>query len=359
MQNLSYLPVFEFTRGEAVESIHYGAIAVVDALGNLLAWYGSPDVVTYLRSTAKPLQALPFLERGGQEFYNLTEREVALICASHSGTDEHVRTVTGIQQKVGVNEADLLCGVHIPGDAPTAEALRARNEQPTPNRHNCSGKHTGMLAFARLDEMQAKYPAVDAPYIDPMHPIQQVIKRTLAEMCKYPEAQIAVGIDGCSAPNFALPLYNAAVGYARLCDPETGGVEPVKRAAACHTITAAMMHNPDMVGGPGRMDTRLMEVTRGRLVVKGGAEGYQGIGLMPGALGSRSPAIGIAFKVADGDARGRVRAAVTMEVLRQLDALSQQELDLLAEYGPTIGVSNWRKLAVGQGRPAFTLNRGA
>lgn len=356
MHNLSYLPIFELTRGEVVESIHHGAIAVVDVHGRLLAWYGNPDVVTYLRSTAKPFQALPLLERGGQEFYGLTDREVALMCASHSGTDEHLRVVMDIQQKVGVSEADLMCGVHTPGDTPTAEALRARNEQPTPNRHNCSGKHTGMLAFVQWGKRQAEYTAVDLPYIDPSHPIQQVIKRTLAGMCVYPEEQIAVGIDGCSAPNFALPLHNAALGYARLCDPEAGGVDPANRAAACHTIAAAMMSNPDMVGGPGKLDTCLMEITGGRMVAKGGAEGYQGIGLMPGALGPRSPSVGIAFKVADGDARGRIRPAVAIEILRQLGVLSRLELDLLSDYGPMFGVSNWRKLSVGLGRPIFTLS---
>jgi L-asparaginase II len=214
-----------------------------------------------------------------------------------------------------------------------------------------------MLAFVRLSKMQENYPDIDVEYIDPLHPIQQAIKRTFAEMCAYPEELVAVGIDGCSAPNFALPLYNAALGFARLCDPEAGGIEPAKRVSACQTITKSMANNPDMVGGPGKLDTRLMEVMGGRLVAKGGAEGYQGIGLMPGALGSGSPAIGIAFKVADGDARGRVRPAVTIEILCQLGALSRLEQDLLAEYGPTISVTNWRKLTVGQGRPTFTLNR--
>jgi L-asparaginase II len=357
MYNSSYLPIFELTRGDVVESIHHGAIAVVDVYGRLLASYGDPEVVTYLRSTAKPFQALPFLERCGQEFYGLNDREVALMCASHSGTDEHMRVLLDIQKKVGVCEADLMCGIHTPGDAPTAETLRARNEQPTPNRHNCSGKHTGMLALVRLDKIMAKYTTVDLPYIDPTHPIQRVIKRTFAEMCAYPEQQIAVGIDGCSAPNFALPLRYAALGYARLCDPDTGGVEPSKRAAACHTITSAMTNNPDMVGGPGKMDTRLMEVAGGRLVAKGGAEGYQGIGLMPGALGNESPAVGIALKIADGDARGRISRSVALEILRQLGALSPLELELLAEFGPTIILTNWRKLTVGQGRPTFTMDR--
>ncbi len=356
MHKYFYLPVFELSRGEVIESIHHGAVAVVDVHGSLIAWYGQPEVVTYLRSTAKPFQVLPFLERGGREKFDLTDQEIALMCASHSGTDEHVRVVMSIQQKTGVREADLMCGVHMPGDEQTADALRARGELPTPNRHNCSGKHTGMLAFSHLDEMQSDDPAVNHAYIDPAHPIQRIIKRTFAQMCEFPEDLISVGIDGCSAPNFALPIRNAALAYARLCDPDAGSIEPAARSNACHIITSAMMNNPNMVGGPKRLDTRLMEITQGRLVAKGGAEGYQGIGLMPGALGPGSPATGIAIKIADGDVRARIRPAVVLEVLRQIGALSQSELESLSEFGPQFNLFNWRKLVVGQGRPSFLLH---
>ena len=352
-----YLPVFELVRGETIESIHFGAIAVVDVNGNLIASHGDPNAVTFLRSTAKPFQLLPFLEHGGQSFYHLTPREIALLVASHSGTDEHVAVAQAIQIKTGVAEADLLCGVHYPLHDVTADALRERHEQPTPNRHNCSGKHTGMLAFVHMEEVQNDLDADNLPYIDPRHPIQQEILQTLAEMCQVPVEQVGLGIDGCSAPNFALPLRNTALGYARLCDPEAGQVQPDERASACRIITSAMMFNPDMVGGPGRFDTRLMEVGHGRIVSKGGAEGYQGIGIMPGALGSDSPAMGIALKIADGDPTGRARSAVTLETLRQLGVLTEEELALLSEFGPNSPVQNWRKLTVGVARPRFQLER--
>jgi L-asparaginase II len=357
MSFLPYAPFFELTRGNVVESLHNGAIAVVNVYGELLARFADPEAVTFLRSTAKPFQALPFLEQGGQSTYGLTLREIAILCASHSGTDEHVSIVKSVQSKAGISESELLCGVHIPSDEPTATALRERKEQPTPNRHNCSGKHTGMLAFARMQARIGGEAGDGIPYIDPVHPIQKEILRTVAEMCHLPVDQIALGIDGCSAPNFAIPLKNVAFAYARLCDPESGAVKPEKRANACRTITEAMISNPDMVGGPGRFDTMLMEVGQGRIVSKGGAEAYQGIGLMPGALGSASPAIGIALKIADGDARGKVRAAVTLEVLRQLGALSPAELEALSEFGPRFPVLNWRKIHVGQGYPTFVLER--
>lgn len=350
---LYYAPIFELIRGKTIESIHHGCVAVVDVYGNLLAWYGDPDTVTFLRSTAKPFQALPFVERGGVQTYQLSMKELAILCASHSGTDEHVATVRGIQAKVGVSETELLCGVHDPGDQSTMEAMRQRNEKPTPVRHNCSGKHTGMLAFVRLSGVANH----DLVYIDPQHPIQREILNTVSQMCELPVTQIEIGIDGCSAPNFAMPLRNAALAFARLCDPLASGVKPAGRVEACQMITMAMASHPAMVGGPGSFDTRLMQVGQRKIVAKGGAEGYQGIGLLPGVLGPEAPGVGIAVKIADGDARNRVRAAVVIEVLRQLGALSQGQLEELADIGPHYPVYNWRKIHVGQAQPTFTLQR--
>lgn len=341
-----YVPLFALTRGDTLESVHFGAIAVVDAQGRLLASVGDPWVVTYLRSTAKPFQALPFVEDGGPDHFGLTDEEIALLCASHSGTDRHVAVVKRIQQKVGVTEGQLLCGTHPPYDEATAKALQARGEEPTPNRHNCSGKHTGMLAQAVLHG----WPTAD--YINPDHPVQQRILRTFAEMCGLAPEDVRVGVDGCSAPNFAAPLYHVAYGYARLMDPRD---LPAQRATAVRTIVRAMTQHPFMVGGPGRFDTLLMEAAQGRVLAKGGAEGYQGLGLPPNTLGPGAPGVGIAFKIADGDGRkSRARSAVALEILRQLGVLTEIPATLRA-FGPEITVSNWRGLAVGQGFPTFSL----
>jgi len=354
----AYQPVFEVTRGRIVESIHFGAAAVVDSGGRLLAQLGDPRVSTFLRSSAKPFQALPFLERRGDQVFHLTSREVALICGSHDGTDMHVEVLKGIQTKVGVQESDLLCGTHPLLHVPTIEAMRSRGEVPTPNRHNCSGKHTGMLAAARMRGLPI------ADYVNPEHPIQKTILETLAEMCNLPVAQVEMGIDGCSVPNFAIPLFNAALGFARLCDPRGLLAD---RATACRHITQSMMANPLMVGGSGRFDTRLMEVCSRRIVAKGGAEGYMLLGMLGGALGADSPGVGIAFKISDGDLAirkvdggtyNRVRPAVALEILRQMGYISENELEMLAaDFGPVKPITNWRKLVVGEARPAFTLRR--
>ncbi len=345
---MDYQPVFELTRGKIVESVHFGAAAVVDSHGRLLAQLGNPQAVTFLRSTAKPFQALPFIERGGHRTFGIEAHEIALMCASHSGTDEHVAVVKAMQAKIGLTVENLQCGMHYPYHEATADAMKVRGELPTPYRHNCSGKHTGMLAHARLRNAPLQ------TYLDPHHPVQESILQAFAEMCALPVEQVEVGIDGCSAPNFAAPLYNAAFGYARLCDPHDLAPE---RAKACRIITSAMTSHPDMVGGPERFDTLLMEIGQGRIVVKGGAEGYQGIGLLPGALGADSPGIGIAIKISDGDPSGRARHGVALAILQSLGALSTSDLEKLAAFGPTKQLYNYRKLHIGESRPAFQLER--
>jgi L-asparaginase II len=360
MKDSSYAPIFQLTRGDIVESLHFGAIAIMEANGRMVASYGDPDLITFTRSSAKPLQALPFLEDGGMSHFGLTLQEVALICASHSGTDEHLAVIQSIQAKTGVQEADLMCGVHIVYDRKTAQAMRERGESPTPNRHNCSGKHTGMLAFARMLDISSDHEQL--PYIDPQHPVQQRILHTLAEMADLKPEEIHVGIDGCSAPNFALPLKNIALAFARLCQPD---YLQQPRAETCRLITKAMLTYPDMIGGPDNFDTTLMSAAQGRVICKGGAEGFQAFGIMPGAIRPGSAALGVAFKISDGDLkghnfpagdpRGHVRPAVTLEILRQFGVFAGSDLSLLADYGPQFPVENWRKIQVGWASPCFEL----
>ena len=350
-----FLPLFELTRGQIVESIHFGAVAAVDSNGKLLYSYGDPQTVAFLRSSAKPFQALPFFERGGPDHFGLTQKEQALICASHEGSEEHIRTAESIQAKAGIQESDLQCGVHMPGDVEAYKSMIAHGQWPTPNRNNCSGKHSGMLAHAKMRGLPLE------TYLDINHPIQQDILSAFAEMCGYAREKVEIGIDGCSAPNFAVPLYNSALGFARLCDPHAVS-EP--RAQACRMITSAMTAHPEMISGHKEFDCRLMQVGQGRIVCKRGAEGFQAIGLMPGVLSARSPGVGITFKVSDGDLTfrtinieptNRVRPAVTLEILRQLGALSDAQLKELSSFGPVLPVKNHRGIIAGESRPAFML----
>jgi L-asparaginase II len=341
----TYQPIVELTRGPLVESIHFGALAVVDINGRLVGSAGDPDLVANLRSSAKPFQALSLVESGGADAYGMSEREIAITCASHSGTDEHVAVLKELQARIGVSEADLLCGTHWPMYEPAALALRQRGEKPTSNRHNCSGKHTGMLANARFRGFSIE------DYLNTNHPIQKIILQTFAEMVGLEPAQVPIGIDGCSAPTFAAPLRNAAAAYALLADP-SGLPEP--RRMALKRIYQAMTTNPDMVAGPERFDTLLMQATHGKVVSKGGAEGYQGMAVAPGVLGPGTPALGIAIKVSDGDNAGRAISTASLAVLVQLGVLTEEERAALKMYDRR-SLYNWRQIEIGEIRPCFDL----
>jgi L-asparaginase II len=338
-----YHPVVEVTRGKIVESIHFGAAAVVDSEGKLIASYGDPQAVSFLRSAAKPFQALPFIEMGGAEKFGFSDSEIGLICSSHSGTDKHLNAISNLQAKIGVAEADLLCGTHPPMHQPTVEDLLVKGLKPTPNRHMCSGKHTGMLAYAKLIGADLKH------YLDNDSPVQQSILTSFSEMCEIPVDQIELGTDGCSAPVFAVSLYNAALGFARLSDPNK--LSPA-RQIACHKIYAGMTGAPDLVAGPGRFDTIFMQTMNGSILTKTGAEGYQSFGI-PSRNGK--PGIGIALKIADGDVNDRSRALFGLEILYQLGFVTREELNKLAEFY-TKKILNWRKITIGEIRPCFKLN---
>jgi len=357
-----FLPLFELTRGRIVESVHSGSIAVVNVSGKLIASYGDPQTVTFLRSSAKPFQVLPFVERGGVEHFGFTPRELALSCASHETAQIHLDAVKTLQEKIGIQESDLQCGPHLPSDPAMLKSVIINNIQPTANFNNCSGKHTAMLAHAKMRGLPLEN------YLDVTHPIQQDILSTFADICKYDRAKIELGTDGCSAPNFALPLYNAALGFARLCDPQSAAGFPRDlsdvRASACRKITSAMTSHSEMISGYGEFDCELMKVGKGKIITKHGAEGFQAIGLLPGTLNPTSPGVGIAFKVTDGDASrindqlesaARVRPAVTLEILRQLGALNEEQLKALSSFGPNKILKNYRGIVTGESHPVFKL----
>lgn len=336
----------EVTRGSTVESIHFGAFIVVDLDGKVLASRGAPDLLTYPRSSMKPFQLMPFLESGGSEHFGFTQKEIAIMCASHAGTDLHVSVLEGMHKKIGISEDDLKCGVHWPSDSKTRQAMRAAGKTPTPFRHNCSGKHTGMLAYAQMESFDKK------SYLDPAHPVQVRIRETLAEMLGMSPEDLPLGIDGCSAPVYGIPLQNMAKAVALLADPKDLSES---RKKVCNTITSAMMSHPVMVAGPGKFDTDLMTTAAGKVFSKGGAEGYQIIGVKPDVLKRGSPGLGIAIKIADGDTQGRARSFISLLLLKALGVLSDQDLEALAFKEKAL-VKNWRGLEVGKLQPAFQMN---
>ncbi len=300
---------------------------------------GAAETATFLRSAAKPFQALPLLLAGGAERFALDDADLALVCASHSGTPEHTRRALSLLERGGFGVADLLCGAHPPFDRESAKALARRGEAPSPLHNNCSGKHAGMLLACRLLDLPT------ASYVEPDHPLQERILAQLAALVGCDRQAIGIGVDGCSVPSFHLPIEAAARGYAALADPVAAGL-PSAVAAAVRRVVTAMTGEPGMVAGPGRFTTHLMEVTGGRVLGKEGAEGFY-------AAAVRGPvALGIAVKIADGGER--CRDGVVLDLLRQMGSLSGEEFASLREHYRPI-LRNCRGRVVGEVSPEVEL----
>jgi L-asparaginase II len=333
----AHVPLTVAVRGDAVESVHYGSVAVVDSDGRLLFAAGDAHALTFTRSALKPLQALPFVRNGGPERFGFDQAQVALLCASHSGEPRHVDAVADMLARAGNAAPDLACGTHVPG------FYDARGEVPppppySPLAHNCSGKHAGMLACCVLHGWRKHdYVAFD-------HPLQQEIRGAVADFAGMPEDGLLAGIDGCSAPNYAMPLANIAQAFARLATAE--GDDP-RFGRAPARLRDAMVAHPEMVSGERRSDLLLSQAGRGDWIPKIGAEGVQ-------AIGVRSRCLGLAVKVADGSKRGLFPAVVA--VLDQLGLLDEGRRAHLSGMRDPI-VSNYRGIATGVVRPVVVLDR--
>jgi L-asparaginase II len=285
-------PLVEVRRGGRIESLHRGAVAVVDRDGRLLYHAGPPDLATFLRSAAKPLQAIPLVESGAAGALGLTGEELAVVCASHTGRPAHLEAVRSILRKAGLTEAALRCGPHPPGDAGSARALVRDGRDPEPIHNNCSGKHAGMLAGCRHRGWPVEtYPAPD-------HPLQREIASVVAACCGIEASAMPVGVDGCSVPTFHVRLRDAARAFAVLADPRA---LPAARRAAIHRIAEAMRRHPEMIGGRGRLNTVLQARLADRLVCKTGAEAMFGVGLPARGWG-------VAVKIEDGNSRATTRS---------------------------------------------------
>jgi len=327
-------------RGETVESIHRGHLIVVDGKGERLFSLGNPETVTFWRSSAKSFQAIPFLRSGAASAFGFSEKEIALACGSHSGEAMHVETVAEMLEKIGLSEADLRCGTHLPFDEKRAAEMIHNGEEPTQLHNNCSGKHAAMLAFA-------KHTGADLKTYDHLeNPVQQAILDCVAEFSDIPKDDIKIGIDGCAAPNFAMPIRAMAKSFARLVCPPKDFDEETREA--CRRIVAATVAHPEMIGGTDRLDTMIMQSAKGKIVSKIGAEGVYSAGVLPSP--KYKSGLGIAFKIEDGDDK-RARAVVLVELLRQLEIL---DANALADISP-LAIKNRRGETVGRVEASFNL----
>ncbi len=311
----------EVYRGNSVESAHHGYIHIEDGNGREIFSVGDPSFKTFIRSAAKPFQAIPFILNGGLERFGFTEEEIALSCASHAGESIHVETAKRMLDKLGLQESDLKCGTHMPFDERRSAEMLRRDEKPTQLHNNCSGKHTSMLGQALLGDSDL------GGYLSLAHPVQQEILRIIELFTDIESGSMETAVDGCSAPNYVLSMRSMARSYARLVNPPSSFSDGLR--TACGIVTTAMTGHPQLIAGTNRLDTLIMEsAPKGTIVSKIGAEGVWLCGISPNERWSDG--LGIALKIGDGDDR-RARPVVAVELLKALGAL---ESDFLHDLSP-------------------------
>ncbi|MCC7430301.1 asparaginase [bacterium] len=288
-------------RGDKIESQHFGDIAVVDLNGKLLFSKGNPELKTYFRSSAKPFQILPLIRSGAYKTYNLSNEELAVMCSSHSGENFHTEAVKSILAKINLGIENLKCGAHEPFHVPTTKELNQKNEPITALYNNCSGKHSGALAFTMFNNWNPEN------YLKPDEQTQTEIKKIICEISE--ETEVPTAVDGCSFPVFYLPINKMALMFAKLAS---------QKAEDLKIIYKAMTSCPEFVGGTGRFDTEIMKMCSPKVVSKQGAEGISCIGVSKG-----NESFGIALKIIDGS--GRSIPVLMTEILYKFGVISKEQ----------------------------------
>ncbi|MBD9526146.1 asparaginase [Paracoccus sp. PAR01] len=318
--------LIELWRGGLLESCHRGHVVIADANGIVEAW-GDPGAVIFPRSSCKMIQALPLIESGAADAAGLGPEHLALACASHNGAEIHTRRVGDWLASLGLSEADLRCGSHLPNDPEARKALICSDSAPCQVHNNCSGKHAGFLTLNR-------HLHGGSEYVELAHPVQKAVRAAFEEVTG--ERAAGWGIDGCSAPNFACTVEGLARAMASFAAPG-----PDLRGAAQTRLVQAMIAHPELVAGEGRACTELMRALGGQAALKTGAEAVF-VGILP------ERGLGIALKIVDGGTRGAEAAITALMIhLGLLDA----EHPVARKYlsGPQV---NWRGKVTGELRRA-------
>ena len=330
-----FVPLIEHTRGTVAEVIHAGAIAVVNTHGKLIASAGDANALTFTRSTLKPFQALPFLQGGGPKHFGFTPPQIALLCASHNGEDMHVKQVDDMLHKVGTTYRTLQCGCHVPLLFSYGGQAAPAGLQFDERHNNCSGKHTGFVAHC----VQHGLPLEN--HLDMAHPLQAAIRTQVARVAQCAESDLVAGTDGCSAPNYALPLAKLSFSFARLAS----GAQDSEFGEHFELLSSAMCAHPEMVSGTGRNDLDFVRAGRGDWITKIGADGVQ-------TIASKSRGQAIAIKVISGHMPALYAAAVV--TLEQLGWLDDAQREILKPWGEQL-LRNARGDPVGKVRASFKL----
>ncbi len=321
-------------RGNVVEAVHYGDVAVVDHHNELVFSRGNPENVTYLRSAAKPLQAAAALLKSVDVIYDLDDEEVALLCSSHSGERIHVGIAERVMTKFGLDPEELKCDSSYPLDKDRMLEMISTGMARSPVYNNCSGKHMAMLAICNLMGWDK------ATYYKPEHPLQQYLRDVVAIFCGSETRSILMACDGCGVPVHGMSAMKMAMAYERLA---TANFEDGQYQEACRKVVRVMSNHPFVIAGSGRFDFILSEAFKGGLIAKTGAEGVFCVGI-PDAQ------IGIAVKIHDGSQRGM--EAIILRVLKIIDCLPDGPGAAL-KHLEEMDIHNHRNEKIGKIVPAF------
>ncbi len=300
----------EVTRGQTVESRHRGSFCVSDGAGHIVMSQGDIDLPVFPRSSIKAIQALAMMESGAADTYGFTDEEIALACSSHNGEVTHTALAQSMLNKLGLGKEQLQCGSHWPMNEEAGRHLAMEGETPCTLHNNCSGKHSGFLAFLKHEKINP------TNYVGLDHPLQKLILSALEDVCQIDLSNAPVGVDGCAIPTWAVPLKNLALGFARFSEPEKHFSEP--RITAMQRITKSVFAHPYMIAGKERYDTRLMQAFPGRVFAKVGAEGVF-CAFVP------EKNLGIAVKCDDGTFRGA--EIILSAVLEDLGIITKEEFE--------------------------------
>ncbi|KAA0965653.1 asparaginase [Sporosarcina sp. ANT_H38] len=324
-------------RNDILENVHLGVICGINAEGDVLYSVGDQNHMTFLRSAAKPFQAIPVIQYGVDDKFGLTSKEAALFAASHRGEDYHIEALESILHKTGIDEDQFYCCPTYPlNEEPKANYHRKNGEQRK-LYHNCSGKHSGFIALAKVLGYD-----IDG-YWDLEHPVQQLSLAAMADMSNYPKEAIGIGIDGCGFPVYAMPLQHIAQAYLKLACPDL--IQQPEMREAVVKITGYMNAHPEMIASHDFICSVLL--TDPNIVAKGGAKGVYGFAL-------RKERMSFALKVMDGSEL--VWPIIVASILEQIGYENQGTIERLYELSPKV-IINDNLTVVGERKIVFDLQK--
>ena len=322
----------EVTRGNIAENLHRGHIVIVNNKKEIVKSIGDTKFYTFLRSCAKPIQAIPVIVSGAAEKFNFTDKEITIFAGSLNGQDFQIEILKSILKKISLDESYLKCGIH----PPSHKLTRLSTENYNVLHNNCAGKHLAMLTLCRFYDFSCE------DYDKLEHPVQKLILDEISYFTEVEKDKIKIGIDGCGVPVFSVPLYNFALAYGKLAN--TYLINDVKKAKAVEFIVKNSIRYPELIAGDQRICTELMRV-KSNIFAKVGADGSYGIALPKEKLG-------IAIKIESGNMK--VLNIVVIELLKQLNILSDSDVKKLRIFYDC-KVFNHRKEIVGEFRPVFKI----